>query len=84
VIENEFRDNISVIAGALMLSGCKNPLVRANNFVGNSGVAGIVAFSECEGGRMEKNRFRANEVMGEGFVLKNKSDIAEIDNIYQD
>ncbi|MEO0249632.1 MAG: right-handed parallel beta-helix repeat-containing protein [candidate division WOR-3 bacterium] len=84
ITENEFRENISVIAGALMLSACKNPVVRANHFSGNSGVAGIVAFSECEGGRMEKNRFRANEVMTEGLVLKSESDIAETDNTYQE
>ncbi len=84
VTENEFRENISVIAGALMLSGCKNPVIRANHFAGNSGVAGIVAFSECEGGRMEKNRFRANEVMTGEVVLKGESDISELDNIYQE
>ncbi|MGC8894175.1 MAG: right-handed parallel beta-helix repeat-containing protein [candidate division WOR-3 bacterium] len=84
IAENEFRENISVIAGALMLSGCKNPVIRANYFTGNSGVAGIVAFSECEGGRMEKNRFRANEVMTEGLVLRGDSDVAETDNVYQE
>ena len=84
IAENEFRENISVIAGALMLSACKNPVIRANYFTGNSGVAGIVAFSECGGGRMEKNRFRANEVMTEGVVLKSDSEVTETDNTYQE
>lgn len=84
ISENEFRENISVIAGALILSACKNPVIRANHFTGNSGVAGIVTFSECEGARLEKNRFRANEVMTDGLVLKGESDVAEIDNIYQE
>ena len=84
IAENEFRENISVIAGALMLSVCKNPVIRANYFTGNSGVAGIVAFSECGGGRMEKNRFRANEVMTEGVVLKSDSEVTETDNTYQE
>jgi len=84
IMENEFRENISVIAGALMLSACKNPVVRANHFTGNSGVAGIVAFSECEGGRMEKNRFKANEVMTQGLVIKSESDISELGNLYQE
>ncbi len=84
ISDNEFRDNISVIAGALMLSGCKNPSVRANQFITNSGVVGIIAFSECEGGKMERNRFRGNEVMGEGLVIKAESDVSELDNLYQD
>ncbi len=84
ILKNEFRDNVSVIAGALVVVQCKNPTVKSNHFVTNKGVAGIVAFMECEGGKLERNSFVGNEVMSDDVVIQSDSEISQTDNSVED